>query len=274
MSQTGGTDGRLGGRPGGTDGRPAGRFGAATPGARSERASIGDLVAMPGQRAGAGRRRLVTPWRLTALIAAVLVAAGSYALGRYVTAPKPAPTVSLAVTATALPAGARLSTSDLSVVTVSRASAPSGAMTPAAAAGLIGLVTKNPVPARAFIEPGMLSGAGGMPDARHALVGLALKPGQLPAGGLAVGQQVEIVLLPVSAQGVPLNPVTLTNTTIWDLPAPDSSGDEEATVLVPSWMASRLASYAARGQVSLIATATPGQRTSASRYCRRIHRQD
>jgi hypothetical protein len=244
MSQTTGVDGRSRG----------GRFGAATPGARAERPSIDDLVtAGPGS----GRRRRLTWWRAAALVLAIAVAAGSYLLGRYVFAPVPPPTVRLVVTTVALPAGARLTAGDLRVVTVRRGSAPAGALSPAVALGLLGQVSRDALPQGTFLAGWMLSPSGGLPDSTQALVGLALKPGQLPAGGLAVGQRVLVVLLPVSAQGVPLNPVSLISTTVWDLQPPDSAGDQEATVIVPSSLASRLAGYAARGEVSLVATAAP-----------------
>lgn len=245
MSQTTGLSGRS----------RDGRFGAATPGLPSERPSIDDLVAAQNRRSG--RRKLFTPWRLTALIVALLVAGGAFALGRYVLAPKPPHTVQLVVTSTALPAGAKLSPADLRVVTVDGKSAPAGLITPGSVESVIGLVTVNAVPAGTFLSAAMLSPAGGIPDASQAIVGLALKPGQLPAGGLAVGQKVLVVLLPVNSQGVALSPVSLINTTVWDLQPPDSAGDQDAAVVVPSSIAARLSGYAARGQVALIATSAP-----------------
>ncbi|HET9897342.1 MAG TPA: SAF domain-containing protein [Streptosporangiaceae bacterium] len=245
MSQTTGVSGRS----------PDGRFGAATPGLRAERPSIDDLVA--AQNRGAGRRRYTSPRRLTALAVAILVAGGAYALGRYVIAPRPPHTIRLVVTAVPLPAGAKVSAADLRVVTVDGAKAPAGLLSPSAAAGVIGLVARNAVPAGTFLSRSMLSPAGGVPDASQAIVGLALKPGQLPAGGLAVGQKVLVVLLPVNSQGVPLSPISLINTTVWDLQPPDAGGNQDAAVIVPSSMASKLSSYAARGEVSLVATSAP-----------------
>lgn len=232
-----------------------GRFGAATPGLPSERPSIDDLVA--AQNRGGGRRRLFTPWRLTALIVAILVAGGAFALGRYVIAPKPPQTVSLIVTATALPAGAKVTPADLRVVTVNGHAVPAGLLTPATAESAIGLITRNPVPQDAFLNRSMLSAVGGVPDASQAIVGLALKPGELPAGGLAVGQKVLVVLLPTNAQGIAENPISLINTTVWDLEPPDSSGNQAAAVVVPSSIATRLSGFAARGQVALVATSAP-----------------
>ncbi|HET7017600.1 MAG TPA: SAF domain-containing protein [Streptosporangiaceae bacterium] len=254
MSNRTGADGRLrDGRPPEEPVRGGGRFGAATPGIRAERAGISDLVTASSGR----RRRFITPWRVTALIAALLAAGGSYALGRYVIAPKPAHTVQIAVIDAALPAGTKLTPDDIRVVTVQAGQVPSGYLGPNAAVSVIGFVLKQPVAAGTFLSRSLLTLRGGLPDASQALVGLDLKVGEIPAGGLAVGQKVLVVLLPVSSQGVPLNPVPLINTTVWDLQPPGNGGDVEASVIVPTSVATKLASYAARSQVSLVATSAP-----------------
>jgi hypothetical protein len=240
MSQTTRADGR------------ASRFGSATPGLRAERTGIDDLVTAPPRR-----RRVFTPWRVTAFVLAVLVAGGSYALGRYVIAPKPKPTVQIAVTATALPAGARLTAADIRIVTVQAAAVPAGYLSPKAAFGVLGLVTKETLPAGTFIASSMLSPSGGLPGSSQALVGLDLKAGQLPGGGLTVGQRVLVVLLPVNSQGVALTPIPLINTTVWDLQPPGSAGDVQASVIVPDRLATELTSYAARDEVDLVATNAP-----------------
>ena len=252
MSHPTGVDGRP------RDGRPAdepsrgGRFGAATPGVRAERAGIGDLVTSSGRL-----RRIITPWRVTALIVALLVAGGSYALGRYVIAPKPPRTVQIAVIVDALPAGAKLAFNEIGVITVRAGQVPSGFLGPSAVPSVIGSVLKQPVVPGTFLSRSLLTESGGLPNASEALVGLDLKAGQLPAGGLAVGQKVLVVLLPVSSQGVPQTPIPLISTTVWDLEPPGSGGDTEASVIVPTKDATTLSAYAARGQVSLVATAAP-----------------
>lgn len=232
--------------------QPDGRFGAATPGVRAEPAGIGDLVTAPTRR-----RRRITPWRVTALVVALLVAGGSYALGRYVLAPKLPPTVRIAVTAVALPAGATLTASDIRIVTIQASAPPAGYLSPAAAVGVIGLVTRQPLPAGTLIGSSMLSPSGALPDSSQALVGLDLKAGQVPAGGLVIGQKVLVVLLPVNPQGIPGNPQPLTSTRVWDLLPPTSSGEVQASVIVPIKDAAMLSGYAARGEVSLVATAAP-----------------
>jgi hypothetical protein len=238
----------------GIDGRSGGRFGAATPGVRSERAPIGDLVAIRGPGRTASRRRVITPWRMAALMVAIIVAGGTYALGRYVIAPKAAQEMSLAVTKKALPEGQRLTSGYYRVMTVPLSSAPRGALSPSEVAKLKGRFAKFSIPAGTFLKSGMLSAAGGMPDATHALVGLALKPGQMPAGGLTVGQKVDILLLPVNADGSVADLTSKSDATIWEMRPPDSSGARVVTVLVHRDLASRLANYAAHGQVSLVLT--------------------
>jgi hypothetical protein len=253
MSHPSGIDGRpRDGRPADEPARGAGRFGTATPGIRAERAGIGDLVTASNRR-----RRRITPWRVTALIVALLVAGGAYALGRYVIAPKPAHTVQIAVIDAALPAGTRLTPDDIRVVTVQAGVVPSGYLGPNAVESVLGFVTNQPVPAGTFLSRSLLTVRGALPNASQALVGLDLKDGELPAGGLAVGQKVLVVLLPVNSQGVPLNPIPLINTTVWDLEPPGNGGDTQASVIVPTSIATKLASFAARGQVSLVATAAP-----------------
>ncbi len=254
MSETTGIDGRQGdgprnGQPGDRRSRD-GRFGAATPGIRTERQGIDALVTASPD----GRRRVITPWRVAALVMALLVAGGSYVLGRYVTAPAPPPAVQIAVTAVPLPAGAKLTAADVKVVTVQASAVPAGYLSPAAVLGQLGRVTRQALPEGTFIASSLLSPAGGRPTSSQALVGLDLKAGQLPAGGLAIGQQVLVVLLPVNSQGVTLSPVSLLSTTVWDLQPPGTSGDVAATVIVPVSMAPELTSYAARGEVSLVAT--------------------
>jgi hypothetical protein len=241
----------------GIDGRSGGRFGAATPGMSSERAAIGDLVAMRGSAPAARRRRVITPWRTVALIAAIIVAGSSYALGRYVIAPKPPQEVQIAVTRVQLRAGAKLVQGDLRFISVRAPFSTSGALTPALANGLLGHFTNRRIRAGTFLVKGMFTTAGGMPDATHRLVGLALKPGQLPAGGLAVGQNVDILLLPVSTDLSVKDLTPKSDATIWALLPPDSSGTREVTVLVHHDLAKELANYAAHGQVALVATETP-----------------
>jgi hypothetical protein len=172
--------------------------------------------------------------------------------------------VSLVVTGTALPQGASLSGADLRVVAVPAGAAPPGALSPAAAEASAGLVVSQPVPAGAFLTNSELVPSGAVPGPDQAQVGLALKPGQVPAEGLTVGQRVLIVLLPQNAAGVPLSPYAVTTATIWSTSGPDSSGSVTATVVVPRSIATSLAGYASRGEVAVVAIGAAGASNPAS----------
>jgi hypothetical protein len=230
----------------------SGRFGAATPGHRQAPPPMPTPThdaegAPPGRRLSAKRRLL---W---AGVAAAIAAAG-YLTGHF-TAPGPAASRYLLVTSVPLPAGARLTRADLSTVAVAAADRiPAGALGTAAAASVTGLVTTVAVPQGTFLSRSLLAPSGAVPGPAQALVGLALKPGQLPAGGLTDGQQVLVIALPVSSSGTPLTPVQLATTTVWDEQGPDTSGTTQATVVVPASVAVRLAQYAAQGEVALVQT--------------------
>jgi hypothetical protein len=232
----------------GTDERfRQGRFGAASPGVRAERPSLEDLLTAP-QKPG-GRRRWTIA--LAIALAAVLAGGGGYLVGRF-TAPAQPSVLRLLVTSTALPAGARLTPADFSQVTVERGDrAPAGSLGPAAEPGLLGLAPRLAVPSGTFITRSLLTSASAVPGRTAALVGLALKPGQLPSAGLAAGEQVLIVLVPSAASA---GSTALALTTVWDVQGSAASGMTLATVIVPTTIATRLAGYAARGEIALVAT--------------------
>jgi hypothetical protein len=240
------------------------RFGAATAGARTSMPSIEDLLTTkPARRGGQASRRILA-------VAGVVVLIGAgYALGR-VTAPAGGPKLShLAVTANAMPAGSRLTAGNLKLVTVRPgAQVPAGALTPAQARGLIGQVTQGPIPAGTFVASMLFGPEGAVPNGGQALVGLDLKPGQMPSGGLTTGQQVDVIEMPIGGNGQPLSPRPLVTTSIWYVRGPARSGDVSASVVVPAFMASHLAMYASHNEVALVATnrhkASPSPSTSSS----------
>jgi SAF domain len=244
-----------------------GRFGAATPGMRPAPTPLDDLLATPDPP----RRRRWSRGRVLLVVALVFVAAGGYVAGHY-TWPRPAPPrpAELVVTATALPAGQRLSPADFRTVRLEPGvRRPPGALTPAQAARLAGMVTARAIPAGTFLARSLITSGGALPDSSRALVGLALKPGQLPVGGLAPGQQVLVVLLRTSQAGGTVHAAPLVTTTVWDMRGPDSSGDVVASVVVPAHLAALVSAYAAQGNVALVATAgrpsSPAPRRTAGR---------
>jgi hypothetical protein len=113
-------------------------------------------------------------------------------------------------------------------------------------------VTASALPQGTIVRQSLLTQSGALPGPGQALVGLDLKPGQVPAGGLTDGEQVLIVLLPQNSSGTPAWPHKLGTATVWD--ARSTSDSTTATVLVPEWDVSQLTQYAAQGQVALVQT--------------------
>jgi SAF domain len=239
----------------------SGRFGAATPGARPSPPSLEALLEAPSTPPRRWWRR---PWMIA--LAAVVLLAGGFAAGHYIgRRPAPAPPSELMVTDTALPAGTRLTAADLRTVPVQAgARLPAGAVTPAAAGPMIGHVMARAVPAGTFLTSALMTSGGALPGPAHALVGLSLKPGQLPSGGLSVGQQVLIVLLHASSDGTVLHPSPLVITTVWYIQAADSSGDTQASVIVSVHLAGLLSGYAAQQDVALVSTDIPQSHAPAA----------
>jgi hypothetical protein len=225
-----------------------GRFGAASPGLRPERQSLEDLLTArqsPPKR----KRRLVL---VSVCVVAVLAAGGGgYLVGR-TTAPGPPAVTRILITDTALPQGARIRPDELVAITVrTGASAPAGSLAPAAVPSLTGLATTIALPSGTIMTRSLVAPARSVPVAARALVGLALKPGQLPAGGLAAGQQVLIVLVP-SSDNAPASAIA--TSTVWDVQGSAAAGMVTASVIVPAAIATQLAGYATRGEIALVAT--------------------
>ena len=225
-----------------------GRFGAASPGLRPERQSLEDLLTAR-RPPPARRRRLVL---VVVFVVAILAAGGGGYLTGRVTAPGPPAVTRILITDTALPQGARIRPDELLAITVRRGiSAPAGSLGPSAIPSLTGLATTTMLPSGTIMTRSLLAPARAVPVAARALVGLALKPGQLPAGGLIPGQQVLIVLVP-SSTNAPAS--ALATSTVWDVQGSAAAGLVTASVIVPAGIATQLAGYAARGEIALVAT--------------------
>jgi SAF domain-containing protein len=236
-----------------------GRFGAATPGARLSPPSLEPLLTATPMSSPRRRGRLTRGgWLALGLV--IVLLGGAYAAGHF-TWPKPAPVppTRLVVTTAAIPAGARLSGADLRVISVAPGvPAPPGALRPAPAAALIGQVAKAPLPAGTFVATSLFGANGSIPGPAQALVGLTLKPGQLPSGGLVVGEQVLVVQLLSNSQNTRLIPIPLTTTTVWDVHASSSAQATLASVVVPVRLATKLSGYADQGDVVLLSTDSHG----------------
>lgn len=232
---------------------PGGRFGAATPGARPRQGPPEELLTAPGtQDARQRARRRVA----VAIIGALVIAGAGYTAGRFLPPRAAPPQLSeLVVTNTALGQGARLTAADLRTVTVRAGGAEvRGAVSPAGTARLLGLVTRFALPPGTFLERAMLAPSEAVPRTGQALVGLALKPGTVPAGGLAAGQRVLVVEVRTTPSGAPLPPIPLLTASVWYSQGPGSSGTTSVSVVVPVHRAAQLANFAASGEVAVVAT--------------------
>lgn len=204
-----------------------------------------------------GRRRL-----LYAAVPVVVLAgcvAGGWYLGRR-TAPvpaTPATTTALALTVP-LAAGAPVQAQDLRPVTIERssASALAGLLTSAAERSVLGMSTRSLLPAGALVTRSDLAGTAALPGAGQDLVGLALKPGQVPAGGLAVGDHVQLLGIPSSQRGQVHPVVLVASAPVWSITGPGrsgaTSGATSVVVLVGAPQAASVAAYAAGGAVAAV----------------------
>lgn len=187
-----------------TSGRPAGVNGTAVRGARE--------VAAPLRVQARGPRPPAAAVALSVLLMLGCgAAAGAAVLGKD-------PTTPVIVAARALPAGTVIGREDLKAADLGG----SGLTAIRASEGgtLLGRTTVGPIPAGTLLVPGMVA-TDPPPAAGQVAVGLALVPGQLPAGQLSAGRFVTVYQLPgKDAQGAATGSGGAT------------SGSQSATVLV------------------------------------------
>jgi hypothetical protein len=237
----------------------SGRFGAASPGLRPERQSLEDLLTTM-QPPPARRHRAVLAG--VCVVAVLAAGGGGYLAGR-LTAPGPPSVTRILITDRALPQGTRLRPADLLTITVRRGiSPPAGSLGPSAVSSLLGLAARTALPSGTIVTRSLLAPARAVPLAARALVGLGLKPGQLPAGGLTAGEQVLIVLVP-SSNNAPAS--ALASSTVWDVQGSVAAGMVTASVIVPVTIATQLAGYAARGEIALVVTSATSNSVTAAR---------
>ena len=133
------------------------------------------------------RRR---PWLL--VLSALLIALGALLAGTVVNMVKD--TVPVVVAARDVPRGAQLTAEDLTTVDVHPD--PALRTVPGAdMAGLVGETVRVDLPQGALVVPGS-TGEEIAPVEGQALVGVALTPPQMPAGGLKPGQIVQLISTP------------------------------------------------------------------------------
>jgi hypothetical protein len=162
---------------------------------------------------------------------------------------------SVLATRTAVPAGGTVTKANVRVLRVrsSKEERVADAVGAAELTKVDGWVARQAIPSGSILLHSELSPTGGAPAAGQALIGLGLKPGQLPSQGLSVGDRVGIVDVPSATgqQGPPPAPVPVVAAPVWSI-STDQSGDTEVTVLVPSSLSTALAGAAARGELAVI----------------------
>jgi hypothetical protein len=116
-----------------------------------------------------------------------------------------------------------------------------------------GQVARVPIPAGALLTPDVLSRGPALPGQGEALVGVALAPGGAPADGLAAGDMVRVVRLPVTAEEIRRSGggrLVLPAAPVWAV-RPGKDGATIVTLRVAVEFADHIAGLSARGAVAL-----------------------
>jgi hypothetical protein len=114
-------------------------------------------------------------------------------------------------------------------------------------------VARVPIPAGALLTPDVLTRGPALPNQGEALVGVALAPGAAPADGLAAGDLVRVVRIPVGDQDAAIRPggrVVRAAAPVWAAKA-GKDGATIVTLRVPIPVADLIASLSARGAIAL-----------------------
>jgi hypothetical protein len=149
-----------------------------------------------------------------------------------------------------IPAGKAVTAADLRQAAVAGAAAQ-GAVP--ATANPAGWVARVPIPAAALLTPAVLSQGPAPPGHGEALVGVALGPGAAPAEGLAAGDLVRVVRIPVSSEEAAIRPggrVVRAAAPVWAART-GKDGATTVTLRVPILYADLIAGLSARGAIAL-----------------------
>lgn len=187
-----------------------------------------------------------------AAIAIVLIV-GLGALGAYFYAKAGEKTPVVVVTRD-VPAGHRIAREDLSTVNVA------GGVTAIAGSHLdsvVGQVAAVELLPNTLLQRSMVTSASPLPPG-SSMVGVELKPGQLPAAGVSDGARVQVLQLPntntTSAASSPQNATVLaTAARVYDSASdPSQTGGSLVTLIVPSEDAAPIAAASSAGLVALV----------------------
>lgn len=209
------------------------------------------VVPPPGQplRTRQRRRGLVAAGVLLVLICGVLAGVLYTRAGGK---------VSVIVTARAVPVGHTIGSTDLTTAQVATDSIP--AFAGSHLSEVIGKTAAVGLVAGEIVSPAMLS-AGTALRTGLAVVGVAVKPGQLPADGLAGGDTVMVIVLsaapPTAASGSVGVPSVLTDAApVVDTATLPAGAGTVVSVQVPTADAAQLAAASSAGLVALVKVAS------------------
>jgi hypothetical protein len=185
---------------------------------------------------------------------AIVLIVGLAALGAYFYS-KAGQKTPVVVVVKDVPAGHVISREDLSTVNVA------GGVTALAGShidSVVGEVATVELLPNTLLQRSMVTDASPLP-ASSAMVGVELKPGQLPATGLSAGAQVQVLQLPnktatAPAASGPQNATVLAGsaTVYTTTPDPSQTGGTLATLIVPKADAAAIAAASSAGLVALI----------------------
>jgi hypothetical protein len=156
-----------------------------------------------------------------------------------------------------IPAGKAVTEADLRPGTVAGEVAQGVVL---ATANPDGWVARVPIPAEALLTPEVLTRGPALPSDGEALVGVALGPGAAPAEGLAAGDLVRVVRIPVTEQEAAIRPggrVVRAAAPVWAART-GKDGATTVTLRVPIIYADLIAGLSARGAIALERVAGSG----------------
>lgn len=190
------------------------------------------------------RRR---PWLW--VLSALLIALGALLAGAVVNMVKD--TVPVVVAARDIPRGAQLTSDDLATVDVhpdpALRTTPGGELN-----GLVGQTAVVDLPQGALVVPGSTGGEI-TPTEGQSLVGVALTPPQMPAGGLKPGQLVQLVSTPRQGDDiVDTEPVVNVEAVVISTETVVDTNMVVVNVTVPADQAPLVASLSATARLALI----------------------
>jgi hypothetical protein len=223
------------------------RFGAATlghPDRSPPPAAMEVPIDAPGRRPGLGR--MIVPAVALLVLAAFLLGGWFADRGE----------VEVWQVANPIPAGKAVTEADLRRGAVTKAVADRALP---ATVDPDGRVARVPIPAGALLTPDVLTRGPALPSQGEALVGVALAPGAAPGDGLAAGDLVRVVRLPVTPEEISQDGggrLVLPAVPVWAA-RPGKDGMTVVTLRVAVEAADHIAGLSARGAVALERVAAP-----------------